>query len=78
MALGDVDGDSQFVRNAELGDEAREGLAQVGDSGLWAVTFSVGSHTRAQLSVSTPHTVFVLLDGVGDMYGLGHCNSLLG
>jgi hypothetical protein len=77
-ASGDVDGESQLVGNAELGDKAGEGLAQVGDSSLWAIALSIGSHARAQLSVSTPHAVFVLVDGVWDMHVLGHCSSLPG
>jgi hypothetical protein len=32
----------------------------------------VGADAGTQLSVSTPNTVFVLFDGVGEMYCPGH------
>jgi hypothetical protein len=69
-ASGDVNHHRQLVWNAELSDETRQGLAQVGDSSLETVTFAVCPDARAQLSVGTPDTIFVLLNGVGDMHGL--------
>jgi hypothetical protein len=60
------------VANVKLGDQPCEGLAQVRDRGLTAFTFAVGADAGAQLGVSTPDAVFVLPDGAGEMYCIGH------
>ena len=72
MASGHVDRESQLVRDAVLCDQALEGLAQVRDRSIKGLTLAVRTHPRAQLSVSTPHAVFVLLDGVRNVHGPGH------
>jgi hypothetical protein len=63
-ASGNVHHEREFVRHAELCDKPCQGFPQVCDSGRWAIALAVGSHTGAQLSVSAPYAVFVLLDGV--------------
>jgi hypothetical protein len=69
---GNFHHEGQLIGGAELSDQAGEGLTQVRDRTLRAVTLAVGPNARAELSMSTPHAVFVLLDGIGDVHGPGH------
>lgn len=71
-ASGDVEGQRQFNRHAELGNQSGEGLPQVGDGFFRSLAFSVGSHTRTKLGVGTPNAVFVLFDCVGDVNDAAH------
>src|SRR6266550_2451227 len=71
-ALGNVERQGQLVGSAELSDEPDEGLTQILDRSLGSIAFAVGSNPRAKLSVSAPHAVFVLLNGVGDVHRPGH------
>jgi hypothetical protein len=73
-----VDGERQFVRNAELLDQADEGFPKVGDGGLFGLPLAIRAHCRAQLGIGAPHSVFVLLNGVRHMDGPGHRACLQG
>jgi hypothetical protein len=77
VASGNFHHKGQLIGGAELSDQTGEGLTQVRDRTLRAVTLAIGPHARAELSMSTPHAVFVLLDGIGDMHGPGHLGWLL-
>ena len=61
LASGHVHHDSQLVRGAELGDQGFQRLAQVRDRSLRGIALAVRPHARAQLRVSAPAAVFVLL-----------------
>lgn len=62
----------QRVGSAELGDEPGQSLTQVRDRSIRSITLAVGSNAGAELSVRAPDTVFVLLDGAGDMQWPAH------
>jgi hypothetical protein len=71
-ASGDVNHEGQLIRGTELGNEAEEGLPEVGNCGPGARTFAVSPHARLELGMRAPDAVLVLLDGVRDMHGTGH------
>jgi hypothetical protein len=55
-----------------LGDQAFQCLPEISHRSLGAIALAVCAHARPELRVSAPDTVFILLDGVGDMNGTAH------
>ena len=77
VASGHVNHEREFLRCAKLGDQPFKRLAQVSHSILAGIAFTVGAHTGTQLSVGSPHAIFVLLHDVGDVHRLRHKSGSL-
>jgi RNA polymerase sigma-70 factor (sigma-E family) len=71
-ASGNVHHEREFLWYAKLGDQPFQRLTQVSHRRLGGITLTVRADARTQLRVSAEHTVFVLFQGVGNVYGLRH------